>query len=121
MTGIGGQFTGRWEDGWISRRYEREINVGEDSRVLRIAGKHEALIENLQLRVRLNGRIVEEKRLPAHGPFVLELTLPQDLRGKPCRLLIETDRTWRPRVNGDFRQLSCIIETLEQAAPEERS
>ena len=121
MTGIGGQFTGRWEDGWISRRYEREINVGEDSRVLRIAGKHEAPIENLQLRVRLNGRIVEEKRLPAHGPFVLELTLPQDLRGKPCRLLIETDRTWRPRVNGDFRQLSCIIETLEQAAPEERS
>jgi len=120
MTGIGGQFTGRWEDGWISRRYECEINVGQDSRVLRIAGKHAAPIENLQLRVRINGRILEEKRLAARGPFVLELKLPQDLRGKPCFLLIETDRTWRPKANGDYRQLSCIIETLEQAAPEER-
>jgi hypothetical protein len=59
---------------------------------------------------------VKEKRLPSHGPFVLELPLPPDVRGKQCRLLIESDRTWRPKENGDYRQLSCIIEKLEQAA-----
>lgn len=116
MTGFGGQFTGRWEDGWISRRYESELNVNDDSRVLRIAGKHFAPIDNLHLRIRLNGRIVKEMRLPFRGPFVFELALPQDVRGKQCRLLIESDRTWRPKENGDYRQLSCIIETLEQAA-----
>lgn len=115
MTGIGGKFTGRWDDGWISRRYERELDVAGDSRVLRIAGKHSAPIENLQLRIRLNGRTLEETRLAA-GPFRLEVALPADARGKLCRLLIETDRTWRPGANGDYRQLSCIIDTLEQAA-----
>ncbi|MFN0101027.1 MAG: glycosyltransferase [Bryobacteraceae bacterium] len=121
MTGFGGQFTGRWEDGWISRRYESELHVGANSRLLRIAGKHFAPIDNLRLIVRLNGRTLEEKRLPARGPFVLELALPEDLRGKQCRLSIETDRTWRPKENGDFRQLSCIIDTMEQAAARAQS
>ena len=118
MTGIGGQFTGRWDDGWISRRYEKDIDIDGDSRILRIAGKHFAPIQNLELRVRLNGRVVEQKKLPSSGPFVLELLLPQELRGKQCRLQIESDRTWRPKENGDFRQLSCIIDSLEQAPAE---
>jgi hypothetical protein len=116
MTGFGGQFTGRWDDGWISGRYERELDVDANSQVLRIEGKHFAPIDNLQLRIRLNGRTLGEKHLAANGPFVLELALPDDLRGKHCRLSIESDRTWRPKENGDFRQLSCIIDTLEQAA-----
>ncbi len=121
MTGFGGQFTGRWDDGWISRRYETDLDVNADSASLRIAGKHFAPIENLLLRVRLNGRVLQEKRLPAPGPFVLELQLPKEFRGKQCRLLIETDRTWRPRENGDYRQLSCIIQSLEQASAEAQS
>jgi len=120
MTGFGGEFTGRWEDGWISRRYESGLNVNAGSSILRIAGKHIAPLENLLLRVRLDGRILEERRLLS-GPFVFELPLPQDVRGKQCRLLIEADRTWRPRENGDYRQLSCIIETLEQAGAEAQS
>lgn len=116
MTGFGGQFTGRWDDGWISRRYDSELAVKADSRQLRIAGKHVAPIKNLRLRVRLNGRTVEEKRLPGPGPFVLEIALPGDLRGKQCQLSIESDRTWRPKQHGDYRQLSCIIDKLEQAA-----
>ena len=116
MTGFGGQFTGRWEDGWISRRYESELTVAAESRRLRITGKHIAPLENLQLRIRLNGRTLEETRLAGPGPFSVEVSLPGDLRGKQCQLLIETDRTWRPKENGDYRQLSCIIDTLEQAA-----
>jgi len=116
MTGFGGQYTGRWDDGWISKRWESDLTVEPESRLLRIAGKHFAPLENLQVRVRLNGRTLEERRLPHSGPFLMELQLPDEFRGKQCRLLIETDRTWRPRENGDFRQLSCIIDTLEQAA-----
>jgi len=113
MTGFGGQFTGRWDDGWISRLYEKDLDIDGDSRILRIAGKHSAPIQNLELRIRLNGRVVQQKTLPSSGPFVLELPLPQELRGKLCRLQIESDRTWRPKENGDFRQLSCIIDSLE--------
>jgi glycosyltransferase involved in cell wall biosynthesis len=116
MTGFGGQFTGRWDDGWISRRYESNLVVDPTSRHLRIAGKHIAPLYNLRLRVQLNGHVLGEKRLTAPGPFLLDVSLPGDLRGKQCQLLIETDRTWRPKENGDFRQLSCIIDTLEQAA-----
>ena len=116
MTGFGGQFTGRWEDGWISRRYESELTVDAASECLHITGKHFAPIENLQLRVRLDGRKLDERRLAAPGPFAFDLPLPDDLRGKQCRLLIEADRTWRPMENGDYRQLSCIIDTLEQTA-----
>jgi glycosyltransferase involved in cell wall biosynthesis len=114
MTGFGGQFTGRWEDGWISRRYESDLVVDPASRTLRISGKHFAPIQNLQLRVRLGGRTLKEKHPLASGPFVLELDLPQELKGKQWPLVIESNTTWRPRQNGDYRQLACIIDTLEQ-------
>ncbi|HEU0120140.1 MAG TPA: glycosyltransferase [Bryobacteraceae bacterium] len=114
-TGLSSQFNGRWEDGWISRRWESELRIGEDSRVLRIAGKHFAPIENLRLRIRLNGNLLGDKRLSSSGPFLLEFAIPDGLQGRPCELLIETDRTWRPGENGDYRQLSCIIDSLEQA------
>lgn len=116
MTGIGGQFTGRWEDGWISRQYESELDVAQESQRLRITGKHIAPIASLRVRVRLNGRMLEEARLSAPGPFALEVALPGEMRGKLCKLSIEADRVWRPMENGDYRQLSCIIDALEQAA-----
>lgn len=115
MTGFGGQFTARWEDGWISRRYESELLVDANSASLRIAGKHIAPIDNLQLRIQLDGRTLDEKKVPHAGPFTLEVEIPKPARGKQCRLLIEANRTWRPRVNGDYRQLSCIIDSMEQA------
>ncbi len=115
MTGFGGQFTARWEDGWISRRYESDLLVDANSASLRIAGKHIAPIDNLQLRIQLDGRTIDEKKVPHSGPFTFEVEIPKTARGKQCRLLIEANRTWRPRANGDYRQLSCIIDSLEQA------
>ncbi|MBI2685132.1 MAG: glycosyltransferase [Acidobacteria bacterium] len=114
MTGIGGQFNGRWEDGWISRRYECGMAISPNSAALRIVGKHSAPIENLRLQVRIDTRTIEDQRLPSPGPFVIEVPLPTEFRGKQCQLSIESNRTWRPRANGDYRQLSCIIDTLEQ-------
>jgi glycosyltransferase involved in cell wall biosynthesis len=114
MTGFGGQFTGRWEDGWISRRYESDLVVDADSKTLRITGKHFAPIKDLHLRVQLGSRTLKEKHSLASGPFVLELELPQEVRGKQSPLVIESNTTWRPRENGDYRRLACIIDTLEQ-------
>ena len=115
MTGFGGQFTARWEDGWISRRYESDLLVDANSASLRIAGKHIAPIDNLQLRIQLDGRTLDEKKVAHPGPFTFEVEIPKPARGKQCRLLIEANRTWRPRANGDYRQLSCIIDSMEQA------
>ncbi len=120
MTGFGGQFTGRWEDGWISQRYESELKVGTSTQALRITGKHFAPIQELRISVRLNGRPVQDPRpLPA-GPFVMEIPLPQDLRGRTCQLRIESNKTWRPKDNGDFRQLSCIIDSMDLLGVETR-
>jgi glycosyltransferase involved in cell wall biosynthesis len=115
MTGFGGQFTSHWEDGWISRRYESDLLVDANTVNLRITGKHIAPIDNLQLRIQLDGRTLDEKKVPASGPFTFDVEIPKNARGKQCRLLIEANRTWRPRANGDYRQLSCIIDSLEQA------
>jgi glycosyltransferase involved in cell wall biosynthesis len=116
MTGIGGQFTGRWDDGWISRRYISERDVDGNSDLLRIEGKHWAPIQNLTLRVELDGRSLTEKSISNSGPFILELPLPEDVRGKHCQMVIESDRTWCPRSNGDFRQLSCVIDSIQFAS-----
>ena len=115
MTGFGGQFTAHWEDGWISRRYESDLLVDANTVNLRITGKHIAPIDNLQLRIQLDGRTLDEKKVPSSGPFTFDVEIPKNARGKQCRLLIEANRTWRPRANGDYRQLSCIIDSLEQA------
>lgn len=113
MTGFGGQFTGRWEDGWISKRYEGEVQVGADAGTLRIAGRHFAPIDGLRLRVRLDGKTLTEKYAVPAGPFALELPLPEQSRGGQRRLEIESNRTWRPREGGDYRQLSCLIDSIE--------
>jgi len=115
MTGFGGQFTGRWEDGWISRRYESDVKIDAGAGTLRISGRHFAPIEALRLRVRLDGSTLLDRHAVPAGPFTLELALPEESRGRQCRLVIESNRTWRPRAGGDYRQLSCQIDSIEAA------
>jgi hypothetical protein len=38
--------------------------------------------------------------------------VPAEFRGKTCKMEIETNRTWRPKENGDYRQLGCVVDAI---------
>jgi len=111
--GISQTFTGRWDDGWISRRFASEVTVGADHDVLRVSGKHNAPIRNLVLCVVVEGQRLDERPVSSNGPFLLEFPLPASVRGKACAVTVEANRTWRPGAGGDYRQLSCVIDELQ--------
>jgi glycosyltransferase involved in cell wall biosynthesis len=111
--GLGGRFTGRWDDGWISREYSADLEMGVDCEQIVIAGRHLAPIRGgLTLSLRLNGSLLDRKRLMEPGPFHLILKCPSDARGRLNRLTIESDKIFRPIKNGDHRQLSCLIDSI---------
>jgi len=118
--GVGGEFTGRWDDGWISRRYASAMSVPDDCVAIRLKGRHAApLRSGLTLTLLLNGRAVETMQVREHGPFVLETKCPVDARGKNVVVEIESSRTFRPRAGGDFRKLSCLIDSLSLVSSSE--
>ena len=120
-TGISQSFTGRWDDGWISRSYLSELRVGADHDLLRLRGQHNAPIHNLILKVSLEGRRLEERKISSNGPFSWELALPESVRGKACAVTVEANRTWRPKAGGDYRQLSCVIDELRTISSRDAS
>jgi len=112
-SGLGGRFTGRWDDGWISREYSTDLEAGVDCDQIVISGRHLAPIRGgLTLSLRLNGTLLEKKILTDPGPFHLTVKCPSDARGRLNRLTIESDKVFRPIQNGDHRQLSCLIDSI---------
>jgi glycosyltransferase involved in cell wall biosynthesis len=112
-SGVGDEFTGRWEDGWISRVYQSHITVPSRSQEIVISGRHLALIRGgLTLFVYLNESKVAEHTLREHGPFCLEIACPPEFRGSSTRITIRSSSAFRPKKNGDYRRLSCIIDSI---------
>jgi glycosyltransferase involved in cell wall biosynthesis len=113
MTGFGGKFTNRWDDGWISSQYTEEFAIGGDAVSLCVSGKHWAPIKDgLLLTIKIDGRLAGKHKLTAGGPFQFQVECPASARGKLAKLTIECDKTWRPAANGDYRQLSCVIDSI---------
>ncbi len=113
VSGLSGMFTGRWDDGWISKRHEGAYAVGQNASRLTINGKYWPFMpEGLVLTVRLDGKTLVRTELQQHGPFAIDLECPPQARGKTCSLQIESNRTFRPMRNGDYRKLSCIIDSV---------
>ncbi len=111
-TGIGAEFTSRWDDGWISRRFETTLSLPPHPVTLRVHGKHQAPISRQRLRLSLDGLTLRDWFDLPPGPFTLDLPLPH-APNPAARLVIEARRTWRPR-RGDYRRLSVVIDKLEQ-------
>ena len=115
--GIGGRFTGRWDDGWISREYRANLEAGIDCEQIVISGRHLAPISGgLTLSLRVNGTLLEKAKLTEPGPFHLIFKCPPEARGRLNRLTIECDKIFRPINNGDHRQLSCLIDSITAEA-----
>jgi hypothetical protein len=113
MTGFGGKFTDRWDDGWISKEYIQQLAIGGDSETLSISGKHWAPVKDgLLLTIKIDGKVAGTHKLTDGGPFEFQLECPRAARGKLATLTIQCDKTWRPAANGDYRQLSCVIDSV---------
>jgi glycosyltransferase involved in cell wall biosynthesis len=108
------EFTGRWKDGWISRRYVTEIAVPEDCVSLQLEGRHQAPIRSgLTITVRLNGRPIESTHLRTPGPFSFIAACPAQARGRTSILEIESSETFRRFGAGGYRKLSCVIDAVK--------
>lgn len=105
-------FTGRWDDGWISKSYVSRHRVAPDARRLTVTGRHEALVYRrpLVLSVRVDGRRVGGHVARARGPFSFSLRCPPGAAARTVE--IRSAWTWRPRAGGDLRRLSCYLDSV---------
>jgi glycosyltransferase involved in cell wall biosynthesis len=111
--GIGAKFTGRYDDGWIAKKYVTELDGAADCERITIAGRHLApFIRGFKLAVRMNGTFVDKVEIVEHGPFTFDVKCPAGAGEKPVRLVLECSKSFRPVVTGDYRELSCIIDTI---------
>ena len=112
--GVGGNFMGRYGDNWISRKYVIQCSIGPNCQTIRITGRHLAPFENgVTIAIRFDRETLDRRNIKIHGPFAIEIPCPPQLRGKAGRITIEADRTFRPVSNGDYRRLSCLIDSVE--------
>jgi len=112
--GLSADFTGRWEDGWISRLHVSEHAVPSDATRLRVAGRHHAYLDGaLRLRARVGGAPLGRLEVAERGPFELVAPLPASVRGRTVRLTLEAEDTWVPREDGDHRRLGCLIDAID--------
>jgi glycosyltransferase involved in cell wall biosynthesis len=115
LVGLAGDFHGLWVDSWMSTAHARELDVPADAERLRVRGRHEArrMRAPLGIELSLDGRRLAWTALDERGPFELSAAVPEGLRGRRGRLLLEADRTWVPLRGGDLRRLSCLIDAIE--------
>ncbi|HUS05459.1 MAG TPA: glycosyltransferase [Bryobacteraceae bacterium] len=120
--GLSGQYLGRYEDGWISRKYITEQRIGDRCEEIHITGRHYApFTEGLNLTLRLDGKSLHREQVQNKGPFALRVHCPPEFRGRWGKLEIEANRTFRPVASGDYRKLSCIIDSLNFVGDKESS
>ena len=112
--GVSGNFIGRYGDNWISRKYLIQCSIGPNCRTIRIMGRHLApFVNGLNITIRFGRETLDRRNIKVHGPFVIEIPCPLHLRGNVGRITIEADRTFRPVSTGDYRRLSCLIDSVE--------
>lgn len=103
-----------FEDGWMSKAHVTSLRIPADASRLLIGGRHQATVRRpLVLWAKVNGRPVGARLVRHRGPFTLALTLPQALLGEDVEVELRSLWTWRPRLEGDIRRLSCFIDSVE--------
>ena len=111
-------FTGRYEDGWVSRTYifEEQIGAPDTVKGLIIEGRHLwPYEENLKIKITINGEYVSTQEISEKGQYEIRV---EDLKVKDTKnLLVQmaSNKTFCPKrlgINGDVRELSYIIDNI---------
>jgi glycosyltransferase involved in cell wall biosynthesis len=114
--GVGAAYEGRYGDNWISKRYVTDVHIPEGCRELIVTGRHLAPFkEGLAFTLELNGSVRRTVTVDRHGPFNVAVECPKAVEGGRAKLTIEAAQTFRPAANGDYRKLSCIIDSIHPA------
>ena len=104
-------FGGTFVDGWMSKSHVSAHQAGPGARRVTVRGRHEALVRRpLVLTVRVDGRYVGARAVRARGPFALSLACPAGAGTRTVE--IRSAWTWRPRIGGDVRRLSCYLDSV---------
>lgn len=104
-------FEGRWDDGWISKRYVRKQFIPAGCRRIRIEGRH--LLPHrdaLRLSLVVGRRTVSSRLIANHGPFQLTADCAPWMRGAEQRIELRASAVFQPIEQGDRRPLSCIVD-----------
>ena len=112
--GIGSKFSGRYGDGWISKKYTRDhCSINESCDEICVEGRNLApFTKGLDLTIRFEDRELGRFHVQENGPFSIRMKCPPELHGCSGKLVIEAARTFRPGKNGDYRRLCCIIDSM---------
>jgi hypothetical protein len=110
-TGIRDKFTGRWDDGWISKEYDYRFERTSDCDRIIIIGRHLApFSKGLTLSIFLNDSPLKKMTVRESGPFRIEVPCPREPYRRMNLLKIECNASFRgPK---DNRPLSCIIDDI---------
>lgn len=112
-----GDWTERFEDGWMSKVHVSTHAVPSDARRLVVAGRHEAQVRRpLVLTVHADGRRLGRIAVRRRGPFERSLDVPAEMCGVTSQVTVISAWTWRPGGPvGDQRRLSCLLDRLQFA------
>lgn len=94
--GMSEEFTGRYHDGWVSRRFVAPLRRVKKESVAIIKARRFPYPETLTLSVYVNGERVLVKKDPA-GSFTMKVPIPPVRKG---RLEILADQTFVPKEKG---------------------
>lgn len=113
------EFTGRWADGWVSRRHRAEYAIPRDCTRIRIEGRHLLPFDDgFELEVRSGRTTLHRQHVRVHGTFVIDLECPRGWRGSTRTLEFRSSNIYQPIQNGDHRQLSWLLDTVTFASVE---
>ncbi|MFC4768602.1 carboxypeptidase-like regulatory domain-containing protein [Effusibacillus consociatus] len=103
------EFTGKYLDGWVSKRFVVPIRDIKKESLLIIRGRRSHYLEQLTINVYLNGKLVHENNYPV-GPFTISLEIPPM---EQWELEIVASDVFVPKDKGfdeDVRQLSFLLD-----------
>ncbi|MGI8944741.1 MAG: hypothetical protein ACR2GL_00690 [Thermoleophilaceae bacterium] len=105
-------FSGRYEDGWVSKSHVSLHRGAAGARRVTIAGRHQALVRHrpLVLSVRVDGRLVGGHVTRRRGPFCFSLRCRPGAEARSVE--VRSAWTWRPGTGGDVRRLSCCLDAV---------
>jgi hypothetical protein len=103
------EFTGKYLDGWVSRRFVIPIRKRDKGSLLVIRGRRSYYLANLTIFIYVNGKLIHEERNP-EGEFTISVEIPAMNHGD---VEIVASDVFVPKelgLNEDVRKLSFLLD-----------
>ncbi len=111
-------FTGRYEDGWVSKTYifEKQLCDSDGRRGLIIEGRHLwPYEENLKIKITINGEDITREEIVEKGYYKIFVDISKIKDAQRMIIQMVSNKTFCPKklgINGDIRELSYIVDDI---------